>query len=216
MVLRYASDGKHCFHCISCGAIVCSVNGGSFKLLTVSRHPEENKGLKTNLFLRDATRVQKDASSWTYFSKPVSFLQHSYTPNAMAHQQRNSNMVMDKLYLGKSVAILHQYYASLTQSSLSSLKAATATRGLTDHGITHILSVCSDPIPAEVPQSGIRHRRIDIQDVDYADLLIKLPLAVEFIYSAIYSGGAILVHDDTGNGRAAAGISHSFHHSGES
>ncbi len=87
---------------------------------------------------------------------------------------------------------------------LSSLRAATATRGLTDHGITHILSVCSEPIPAEVPQSGIRHRRIEVQDVDYADLLIKLPYAVEFIYHALSTGGTILVHCDTGNSRSAA------------
>ncbi|KAF8917836.1 protein-tyrosine phosphatase-like protein [Mucidula mucida] len=103
----------------------------------------------------------------------------------MAHQQRNSNLVIDRLYLGN-------------------LRAATATRGLTDHGITHILSVCSEPIPAEVPQSGIRHRRIEVQDVDYADLLIKLPYAVEFIYHALSTGGTILVHCDTGNSRSAA------------
>ncbi|KAF9021429.1 phosphatases II [Hymenopellis radicata] len=101
----------------------------------------------------------------------------------MAH--RNSNLIIDGLYLGN-------------------LKAAQSERGLTDHGITHILSVCSDPIPNEAHQSGIRHRRIVVQDVNYADLLIKLPSAVQFIYDALSAGGTILVHCDTGNSRSAA------------
>lgn len=37
--------------------------------------------------------------------------------------------------------------------------------------------------------------RIPIEDVDYADLLIHLPSACQFIDHAIRSGGAILVHD---------------------
>ncbi|KAJ7859183.1 protein-tyrosine phosphatase-like protein [Mycena olivaceomarginata] len=51
--------------------------------------------------------------------------------------------------------------------------------------ITHVLSVCADLIPAELPQSGIRHMRIPIEDVDYADLLIHLPSACQFIDHAI-------------------------------
>ncbi|KAJ6576020.1 protein-tyrosine phosphatase-like protein [Mycena vulgaris] len=78
---------------------------------------------------------------------------------------------------------------------LGNLIAARSTRSLTERRITHVLSVCTDPIPAELPQSGIQHMRIPIEDVDYADLLIHLPSACQFIDHAIRSGGAILVHD---------------------
>ncbi|KAF8814239.1 hypothetical protein BYT27DRAFT_7179666 [Phlegmacium glaucopus] len=56
--------------------------------------------------------------------------------------------------------------------------AARSTHSLTDNHITHIVSVCADPIPAEAPGSGNRHMRIQsVEDVDYADLLIHLPAA---------------------------------------
>ncbi|KAJ6583478.1 protein-tyrosine phosphatase-like protein [Mycena vulgaris] len=85
---------------------------------------------------------------------------------------------------------------------LGNLITARSTRSLTERRITHVLSVCTDPIPAELPQSGIQHMRIPIEDVDYADLLIHLPSACQFIDHAIRSGGAILVHD--GLSRSAA------------
>ncbi|KAF8195680.1 protein-tyrosine phosphatase-like protein [Mycena galopus ATCC 62051] len=85
---------------------------------------------------------------------------------------------------------------------LGNLVAARSTRSLTERRITHVLSVCADPIPAELPQSGITHFRINIEDVDYADLLIHLPSACQFIDRAIRSGGAVLVHD--GLSRSAA------------
>ncbi|KAJ6525523.1 protein-tyrosine phosphatase-like protein, partial [Mycena vulgaris] len=85
---------------------------------------------------------------------------------------------------------------------LGNLVAARSTQFLTECRITHVLSVCTDPIPAELPQSGIQHMRIPIENVDYADLLIHLPSACQFIDHAIRSGGAILVHD--GLSRSAA------------
>ncbi|KAJ7721156.1 protein-tyrosine phosphatase-like protein [Mycena maculata] len=87
---------------------------------------------------------------------------------------------------------------------LGNLVAARSTRSLTERRITHVLSVCTDPIPAELPQSGIQHMRIPIEDVDYADLLIHLPSACQFIDQAMRSGGAILVHDVQGVSRSAA------------
>ncbi|KAJ7240338.1 protein-tyrosine phosphatase-like protein [Mycena haematopus] len=87
---------------------------------------------------------------------------------------------------------------------LGNLIAARSTRSLTERRITHVLSVCNDQIPAELPQSGITHMRIPIEDVDYADLLIHLPSACQFIDRAIRSGGAILVHDVQGLSRSAA------------
>ncbi|KAF7301859.1 MAP kinase phosphatase 2 [Mycena indigotica] len=87
---------------------------------------------------------------------------------------------------------------------LGNLVAARSTRSLTERRITHVLSVCKEPIPAELPQSGIQHMRIGIEDVDYADLLIHLPSACQFIHTAMQSGGAILVHDVQGVSRSAA------------
>ncbi|KAF9268153.1 phosphatases II [Marasmius fiardii PR-910] len=87
---------------------------------------------------------------------------------------------------------------------LGNIMAARSTRSLTERRVTHIVSVCSDPIPAELPESGIRHMRIPVEDVDYADLLIYLPSAVRFIHEAMRSGGVVLVHCVQGLSRSAA------------
>lgn len=86
----------------------------------------------------------------------------------------------------------------------SSLTAALSTRTLTERRITHILSVCNEAIPAEVPESGIYHKRIAVEDLEYADLLIWLPVACQFIHQALASGGTILVHSVNGISRGAA------------
>lgn len=82
--------------------------------------------------------------------------------------------------------------------------AARSSRSLTERRITHILSVCADHIPAELPESGIAHLRIPVEDVDYADLLIHLPLACRFIDHALRSQGVVLVHCVQGLSRSAA------------
>ena len=82
--------------------------------------------------------------------------------------------------------------------------AARSTRSMTENNITHIVSVCSDPIPGEVPASGICHMRIPVEDVDYADLLIHLPSACQFIDQALRSGGVVFVHCVQGISRSAA------------
>ena len=84
--------------------------------------------------------------------------------------------------------------------------AARSTRSLAENRITHILSVCSEPIPAEVPEAGICHKRIAVEDVDYADLLIHLPAACDFIEGALSSGGVVLVHCVQGLSRSATVI----------
>lgn len=86
---------------------------------------------------------------------------------------------------------------------LGNTHAARSSRSLTERRITHIVSVCSDPIPAEVPESGISHLRIPVEDVDFADLLIHLPAACHFIDQAISSGGTVLVHCHQGLTRSA-------------
>ncbi|KAF5358937.1 hypothetical protein D9758_004767 [Tetrapyrgos nigripes] len=87
---------------------------------------------------------------------------------------------------------------------LGNLTAARSSRSLSEKRVTHILSVCDEPIPAELPESGIHHKRINVKDVDYADLLIYLPSAVRFIDEGIRDGGVVLVHCVQGISRSAA------------
>lgn len=86
---------------------------------------------------------------------------------------------------------------------LGNLVSAQSTRSLTERRITHIVSVCTDPIPAEHPQSGIRHIRIPVQDFDHEDLLIWMPHACRFIDEALRAGGVVLVHGVYGLSRSA-------------
>lgn len=88
-------------------------------------------------------------------------------------------------------------------SFLSSISAARSSRSLSERRITHILSVCPDPIPGELPESGMTHLRIPVEDVDHADLLIYLPTAVRFIDQAMRSHGIVLVHCVQGLSRSA-------------
>lgn len=114
-------------------------------------------------------------------------------------------VIENKLYVGKSV-ILIILTLRFSLINFISVIAARSTRTLLERRITHILSVCNEAIPAEVPQSGICHKRIDIEDVEYADLLIHLPIACQFIHQALTSGGIILVHSVSGISRSAAVI----------
>jgi dual specificity phosphatase 12 len=85
----------------------------------------------------------------------------------------------------------------------SSISAARSSRSLSERRISHIVSVCTDHIPAELPESGLAHLRIPVEDVDYADLLIHLPTAVRFIDHAIRHHGVVLVHCVQGLSRSA-------------
>jgi predicted protein tyrosine phosphatase len=96
-------------------------------------------------------------------------------------------------------------YSPLSFTS-SSILSARSSRSLTERRISHIISVCPDPIPAELPESGITHMRISIEDVDYADLLSHLPAACRFIDQAMRDGGTVLVHCVQGLSRSAAVI----------
>jgi dual specificity phosphatase 12 len=86
---------------------------------------------------------------------------------------------------------------------LSSLVSAQSTRSLTERRITHIVSVCTDPIPAEHPQSGIQHLRIPVRDDPYEDLVIWMPRTCSWIDNALRSGGVVLVHGVHGLSRGA-------------
>jgi dual specificity phosphatase 12 len=86
---------------------------------------------------------------------------------------------------------------------LGNLNAARSSRSLSERRITHIVSVCSDHIPGELPESGMTHMRIPVEDVDYADLLIYLPAAMRFIHKALSEHGVVLVHCVQGLSRSA-------------
>ncbi|KAJ8481519.1 hypothetical protein ONZ45_g9981 [Pleurotus djamor] len=87
---------------------------------------------------------------------------------------------------------------------LGNVTAARSSRSLTERRVTHILSVCTDAIPAELAESGLTHMRLPVEDVDYADLLVHLPRAVHFIDQALRGGGNVLVHCSQGLSRSAA------------
>ncbi|KAH9985194.1 phosphatases II [Russula compacta] len=86
---------------------------------------------------------------------------------------------------------------------LGNLVSAQSTRSLTERRITHIVSVCTEPIPADHPQSGIVHMRIPVHDAPYENLLIHMPRACHFIDEALRSGGVVLVHGVHGLSRGA-------------
>jgi len=86
---------------------------------------------------------------------------------------------------------------------LGNLVAAQSTRSLTERRITHIVSVCTDPIPAEHVQSGIQHMRVPVRDDPYEDLLIWMPRTCSWIDNALRSGGVVLVHGVHGLSRGA-------------
>ncbi|KAN0128547.1 phosphatases II [Lactarius tabidus] len=86
---------------------------------------------------------------------------------------------------------------------LGNLVSAQSTRSLTERRITHIVSVCTEPIPAEHPQSGIRHMRVPVQDAHHEDLLIWMPAVCRFVDEALNAGGVVLIHGVHGLSRGA-------------
>jgi len=85
----------------------------------------------------------------------------------------------------------------------SSLVSAQSTRSLTERRITHIVSVCVEPIPAHHPQSCIRYLRVPVEDKPDEDLLFWMPHTCRFIDEALRSGGVVLVHGVHGLSRGA-------------
>jgi dual specificity phosphatase 12 len=86
---------------------------------------------------------------------------------------------------------------------LGNLVSAQSTRSLTERRITHIVSVCVEPIPAHHPQSGIRYLRVPVEDKPDEDLLFWMPHTCRFIDEALRSGGVVLVHGVHGLSRGA-------------
>lgn len=105
-------------------------------------------------------------------------------------------IIPEQLYIGKCVESMVSILCLLTLSR--SLSAALSPAVLSKHGITHTISVCP-----EHPSTGDHHLSIAVDDSEYADLLIRLPSACEFIDSALAQGGRVLVHCVMGISRSA-------------
>jgi dual specificity phosphatase 12 len=112
-------------------------------------------------------------------------------------------IIPGRLYLGKYDAYYPCDVSFPDVPYIFSIHAARSPRSLTERRITHIVSVCDDAIPAEIPESGIVHLRIPVEDVDFADLLVWLPTACQFMEQAIAAGGVVLVHCHQGLTRSA-------------
>lgn len=94
---------------------------------------------------------------------------------------------------------------TITEAIFSSLTTASTPAGLHERNITHIVSVCREPIPAHHPQSGYEIHKIPIEDAPTEDLVIHLPAACQFIHKAMVTPGAVvLVHCVQGLSRSAA------------
>lgn len=80
--------------------------------------------------------------------------------------------VLEKLYLGSEMAVDAEQLRKL--------------------GLTHILTVCHKPLPAE-HHAGFSYLYVSANDVEDADLLTRLPDCFRFIDEGRQQGG-VLVH----------------------
>ncbi|KAF9035889.1 protein-tyrosine phosphatase-like protein [Panaeolus papilionaceus] len=87
------------------------------------------------------------------------------------------------------------------QIYLGNLAAALFAELKAKLGITHIVSVCPD-----YASTSSNHLVIPIEDSEYDDLLIHLPVVCEFIEDALKEHGRVLVHCVMGISRSASAI----------
>eukprot|EP00117_Sycon_ciliatum_P012086 scpid92523/ scgid4556/ Dual specificity protein phosphatase 12; Glucokinase-associated dual specificity phosphatase len=73
---------------------------------------------------------------------------------------------------------------------------------IVDNGITHILSLLSEPLPPLDCHGKVKF--VPILDCDTADLLAVLEDCLEFVSSAVKSGGNVLVHCIAGVSRSSS------------
>jgi dual specificity phosphatase 12 len=75
---------------------------------------------------------------------------------------------------------------------------------LIERRITHIVSVCKDPIPADNPASGYITHRISVDDDPLENILVHLYPAAQFIHNALQDeNSVVLVHCGQGLARSA-------------
>ena len=85
-----------------------------------------------------------------------------------------------------------------------SILTATNPQSLIERRVTHIVSVCKDPIPADNPASGYFTHRIPIEDDPLENILVHLHPACQFIHDALQNeNSVVLVHCAQGLARSA-------------
>ena len=112
------------------------------------------------------------------------------------------NSVIDgRLYIGRYVRPPScLFHPGLIHPSLQVALSSSQRSGL---GITHVLSVCPE-YPAD-PEDN-HHLCIPVEDSEFENLLVHLPVACSFIQNAVDAGGKVLVHCVMGISRSATVI----------
>lgn len=132
------------------------------------------------------------------------FASQSDLTTTMGWRNHADPVIEGKLYLGKYV-YWKIYSHNIADSTFDSLTTASTPAGLHERNITHIVSVCHEPIPAHHPQSGYVIHRIPVKDEPTEDLVIHFPAACQFIHNAMMTPNAVvLVHCVQGLSRSAA------------
>eukprot|EP00095_Tigriopus_kingsejongensis_P000103 snap_masked-scaffold1424_size42081-processed-gene-0.5 protein:Tk00103 transcript:snap_masked-scaffold1424_size42081-processed-gene-0.5-mRNA-1 annotation:"dual specificity protein phosphatase 12-like" len=88
---------------------------------------------------------------------------------------------------------------------LGNMEAATDVILLESHGITHIVTLDSVPLPRKISSflPKIRNLHIQVTDLPDEDILSFITQALAFINDGISSGGSVLVHCFRGKSRSA-------------
>ena len=119
---------------------------------------------------------------------------HDHPPHKRCqprHRRQTLHRKVCPLPLSRATLIRHSLQAALSSSHRSGL------------GITHVLSVCPEH-PAGPEDNN--HLCIPVQDSEFENLLVHLPIACRFIQDAIDVGGRVLVHCVMGISRSATVI----------
>ncbi|KAF7288273.1 MAP kinase phosphatase 2 [Mycena chlorophos] len=138
---------------------------------------------------------KRDELTETPFSSEVPAAPTTTTSDSKMVWRNVDPIIENKLYLGNLVAARSTRSLTGMWVSLICAPGPNLFAARTPH---HMFSpFAPEAIPAELPQSGIQHMRIPVGDVDYADLLIHLPSACQFIHQALLAE-RVLVHDVQG------------------
>ena len=79
---------------------------------------------------------------------------------------------------------------------LGNMEAATDVILLESHGITHIVTLDTIPLPRKMSSflPRISNLHLNVTDLEHEDILSHVDVAVAFIREAIANGGNVLVH----------------------
>ena len=152
-------------------------------------------------FLLGASKSARKSSKNIHSTVHLSFISGSVNPDPMASL---SCILPGALYLSgyvtTSLAFLPISNTNcLGRHSPASLHAAMEPELLTEHNITHTVSILQD-----WPSTGPHHLSIHLDDAEMENLLVQLPRVCDFIDQAVASGGVVLVHCLGGVSRSAS------------